>query len=84
MRQQSPGAAATHDAEDGVENLAQGVYPGSSGYFRWRKMGSMQDRSSSERSLGHVFLMRARVANHYPTTPFRTVSPGISFDRGGE
>ena len=53
--------------------------PGALGTGRW---GSMQDHSSSERSVGYVFLMRARVANHYPTPPFRTVSPGDSVNRG--
>jgi hypothetical protein len=27
--------------------------------------------------VGYVFLMRARVANHYPTHPFRTVLYGV-------
>ena len=36
----------------------------------------MQAHSASERSVGHHFLMRARVANHYLTHPFRTVSEG--------
>src|SRR5215217_3356311 len=36
----------------------------------------MQAHSASERSVGYLFLMRARVANHYPTHPFRTVSEG--------
>src|SRR5215212_4415806 len=35
----------------------------------------MHFHSPSERSVGYLFLMRARVANHYPTHPFRTVSP---------
>jgi hypothetical protein len=35
----------------------------------------MHSHSASERSVGYVFLMRARVANYYPTHPFRTVSP---------
>src|SRR5829696_2465246 len=34
----------------------------------------MHSHSASERSVGYLFLMRARVANHYPTHPFRTVS----------
>jgi hypothetical protein len=38
----------------------------------------MQAHSASERSVGYLFLMRARVANHYPTHPFRTVSLGTS------
>src|SRR5215216_7506719 len=37
----------------------------------------MQAHSASERSVGYLFLMRARVANHYPTHPFRTVSEGV-------
>src|SRR5215210_3222781 len=48
--------------------------PGALGTGRW---GSMQDHSSSERSVGYVFLMCARVANHHRTTPFRTVSEGV-------
>src|SRR5687768_9976268 len=38
----------------------------------------MQAHSASERSVGYVLLMRARVANHYPTHPFRTVSMSTS------
>src|SRR5215207_10269270 len=34
----------------------------------------MHSHSASERSVGYLFLIRARVANHYPTHPFRTVS----------
>ena len=44
---QAPGAAAADDVEDGVEDLAQGMYPGAAG-SRW---GSRQNHSSSERSL---------------------------------
>ncbi len=36
----------------------------------------------SERSVGYGFLMRARVANYYPTSPFHTVSPGTSVNKG--
>src|SRR5215203_3665075 len=36
----------------------------------------MHSHSASERSVGYLFLIRARVANHYPTHPFRTVSEG--------
>ncbi len=38
----------------------------------------MHSHSASERSVGYVFLMRARVANHYLTHPFRTVSKATS------
>jgi hypothetical protein len=34
----------------------------------------MYSHWASERSVGYLFLMRARVANHYLTHPFRTVS----------
>jgi hypothetical protein len=34
--QESPGAAAANDVEDGVEDLAQGMYSGPSGSFRDR------------------------------------------------
>jgi hypothetical protein len=34
----------------------------------------MHSHSESDRSVGYVFLVRARVANYYPTHPFRTVS----------
>src|SRR5918992_4873300 len=34
----------------------------------------MQAHSASERSVWYLFLMSARVAKHYPTHPFRTVS----------
>jgi hypothetical protein len=39
VRRQAPGTAATHDVEDGIEDLAQGVYPGASRSFRGREMG---------------------------------------------
>src|SRR5919112_1599775 len=42
----------------------------------------MHSHSPSERSVGYVFLMRARVATYYPTHPFRTVSLGSSMNRG--
>src|SRR5215204_2574405 len=38
----------------------------------------MHSHSASERSIGYIFLIRARVANHYPTHPFRTVSERLS------
>src|SRR5215212_3615947 len=34
VRQESPGAAAPHNVEDGVEDLTQGVYPRASGSSR--------------------------------------------------
>src|SRR5215217_6800714 len=37
----------------------------------------MHFHSASERSVGYVFLMRARVANRYLTHPFQTVSEGV-------
>jgi hypothetical protein len=37
--QQAPGATAANDVEDGVKDLAQGMYPGSPGGFRDREMG---------------------------------------------
>jgi hypothetical protein len=39
VRQQAPGAPATHDVEDGVDDLAQGVHPGAPGSFGGREMG---------------------------------------------
>src|SRR5215213_1180788 len=47
--------------------------PGALGVGIW---GSMQDHSASERSVGYVFLIPARVSNYHLTTPFRTVSEG--------
>ena len=38
MGQESPGAAAANDVENGVEDLAQGMYSGPSGSFRDRDM----------------------------------------------
>jgi hypothetical protein len=37
--QQSPGTATTQDVEDGLEDLAQGVHPGTPWDFRGRQMG---------------------------------------------
>jgi hypothetical protein len=42
----------------------------------------MHSHSASERSVGYVFLMRARVANYYTTHPFRTVSLGTWVNKG--
>ena len=39
VRQKAPGASATRDVEDGVEDLAQGVHPGAPGGFGGRQMG---------------------------------------------
>jgi hypothetical protein len=39
VRKQTPLAATTHDAEDGVEDLAQGVQPGAPRSFGGREMG---------------------------------------------
>ncbi len=39
MGQESPGTATTHDVENGVEDLAQGMYSGPSGSFRDRDVG---------------------------------------------
>jgi hypothetical protein len=36
--------------------------------------GSMYFHSASERSVGYLFLIPARVANHHPRTTFHTVS----------
>src|SRR5215204_885938 len=41
----------------------------------------MHSHSASERSVGYDFLLCARVANHYPTHPFRTVSLGNRVNR---
>ena len=37
--QKSPGTATTHDVEDGLEDLAQGVQPGMPGAFEGGQMG---------------------------------------------
>jgi hypothetical protein len=39
VRKQAPGTATTHDVEDGIEDLAQRVYPGAPRSFRSREMG---------------------------------------------
>src|SRR4051812_2536555 len=39
VRKQAPGAPATHDVEDGVKDLAQGVYPGTPRGFGGGEMG---------------------------------------------
>jgi len=36
MRQQTPGTATTHNVEDGVKDLAQGMYSGASRSSRGR------------------------------------------------
>jgi hypothetical protein len=37
--QQAPSTPATHDVEDGIDDLAEGVHPGSPGSFGGREMG---------------------------------------------
>src|SRR4028118_1727241 len=73
----APLAAALEEVEDGIEDLSRRLCtlgrPGAPGVGKW---GSMQDHSASDRSVGYVFLMRARVASQHTTTPFRTVSEG--------
>src|SRR5215211_8236469 len=39
VRQQAPSTATTHDVEDGLKDLAQGVHPGAPRRFRGREMG---------------------------------------------
>jgi len=40
VRQQAPSTPATHDdVEDGIDDLAEGVHPGSPGRFGGREMG---------------------------------------------
>ena len=39
MGQKTPGTATTHDVEDGLEDLAQGVQPGAPGDFRGWQIG---------------------------------------------
>jgi hypothetical protein len=39
VRKQTPSTSATHDVEDSVDDLAQGVHPGAPGDFGGREMG---------------------------------------------
>src|SRR5215211_6283761 len=39
VRQQAPSTATTHEVEDGIEDLAEGVHPGAPGHFEGREMG---------------------------------------------
>lgn len=41
VRQQAPGTSTTHEVEDGLEDLAQGVYPGAPGALGVGRWGSM-------------------------------------------
>jgi hypothetical protein len=54
---EAPSAAAAHDVEESVEDLAQGVHPRASGSSlgagRW---GFMQAHSASERSVWYALL----------------------------
>src|SRR3954467_909244 len=49
------------------------------GRGRW---GSMHSHSASDRSVGYLFLMRARVAKHPPRTTFHTASLRTPVNRG--
>src|SRR5215218_9101311 len=55
------------------------------GRGRW---GPMHSHSASDRSVGYLFLMRARVAKHPPRSTFHTASQGdclksLGCDHGG-
>ena len=43
--------------------------------------GSMYFHSASDRSVGYLFLIPAKVAKYRPRTPFHTVSPGTSVNK---
>jgi hypothetical protein len=76
--QESPGTAATHDVEDGIEDLAQGVYPGTSGRSRGREMGLCVGPLSIG-GVRWVCLFRACYSSEsLQLDPFRTVSEGVS------
>ncbi len=65
MREQAPGAAPTHDVEDGIEDLAQGVDPRASGGSRGGEMGLDQ----GPLGIGEVGLVCCSDHARHPTGP---------------
>src|SRR5215204_147550 len=63
--QQAPGASATHDVEDGVDDLAEGVYPGSPGSCGGREMG-LYVRPLGIGEVGLVCSSHARYSTELP------------------
>ena len=53
VREQPPGTAAPHDVEDGIQDLADRVEPGSAQKFRWWKKG-VKASKFSVRQVGQV------------------------------
>ncbi len=83
MRQETPSTPAANDVEDGVEDLAQGVYPRVTGVGVGGEVRLRHARSTSERSVGYALLiMLGTLPSHHPKPPFRTVSLGSSVNRG--
>src|SRR5919112_5185596 len=60
VRQQAPGTAAMHDVEDGVDDLAEGVHPGSPGSFGGREMGALCKTTRHRRGRSLVCSSHAR------------------------
>src|SRR5215216_4685753 len=78
VRQEPPGTSATHDVEDGVEDLAEGVHPRASGIFGGREMG-LYVGPLGIGEVGLVCSSHARYSTELlpPDYPFRTVSEGL-------
>jgi hypothetical protein len=77
MGKQAPRTSAPHDVEDGVEDLSEGIDRGRPVALGAGTWGSRQSHSASERSVGYVVLMHARVAT--PTLDYSFLD---SFRRG--
>src|SRR5918994_4169324 len=78
VRQQAPSTAAPHDVEDGVEDLAQGVHPGTSRRFSGREMG-LYVGPFGIGEVGLVCSSHARYSTELPSPD--TFSDGFSRDR---
>jgi hypothetical protein len=61
----APGAAAAHHVEDGVEDLAQGMEPGTAGSLWDRQMGI----EHLPLFVGEVALVCSSHSARYPTEP---------------
>ena len=79
MREQAPGAAATHHIEDRASRISRKGCtlgrPEALGVGRW---GSIRAHSASERSVWYALLiMPGILPGHHFTIPFQTVSYSV-------
>ena len=83
MGQEAPGTPATHDVEDGIDDLAQGVHSRASGCLGGREVGLY----AGPLGIGEVGLIcssNARYSTELPPHDTYSDSYKASFGPGGE